>query len=95
MEPIIITAILKPKEGFQEKLLLELKKVQLASSKEAGCLKYTLHQSFEDDTFILYEVWKDNEAVKSHIQSSHYLEYRNNITEIVTIREVYKLRTIK
>ena len=95
MEPIIITAILKPKEGFQEKLLLELKKVQLASKEEAGCIKYDLHQSVEDHTFVLYEVWKDNEAVESHIQSSHYQEYRDNITDIVSIREVYKLETIE
>lgn len=95
MAPIIITAILKPKGGFREKLLSELKRVQLASREEAGCIMYNLHQSVEDCTFVLYEVWEDNEAVASHIQSSHYQEYRDNIADIVSIREVYKLETIE
>jgi quinol monooxygenase YgiN len=95
MEPIIITAILKPKEGFQEQLLSELKKVQAASREEAGCIKYNLHQSVGDYTFVLYEVWKDNEAVEHHIQSSHYKEYRDNISDIVSTREVYKMKTIE
>lgn len=95
MEPIIITAILKPKEGFEEQLLLELKKVQMASREEAGCIKYDVHQAVEDYTFVLYEVWKNNEALDSHIQSKHYQEYRKNISNIVSTREVYRLKTIQ
>jgi quinol monooxygenase YgiN len=95
MEPIIITAILKSKESFEEQLLSELKKVQMASREEVGCIKYDVHQSIEDRTFVLYEVWKDNEAIDSHIQSKHYQEYRENITEMVSTRVVYKLKTIQ
>ncbi|WCK54871.1 putative quinol monooxygenase [Aneurinibacillus sp. Ricciae_BoGa-3] len=94
MKPIIITAILKPKEGFQDQLLSELKKVQLASREEIGCIEYNLNQSVEDDTFVLYEVWKDNEALDRHAGSSHYQEYRNNIKDFVSTREVYKMKTI-
>jgi quinol monooxygenase YgiN len=95
MEPIIITAILKSKESFEEQLLSELKKAQMASREEVGCIKYDVHQSIEDHTFVLYEVWKDNEAIDSHIQSKHYQEYRENITEMVSTRVVYKLKTIQ
>jgi quinol monooxygenase YgiN len=70
-------------------LLSELKKVQAASREEAGCIKYDLHQS-EDQTIVLYEVWKDEEALEHHIQSAHYQEYRNNIADLVLTREVYK-----
>lgn len=94
MEPIVITAILVPKEGLEEQLLQELQKVQTASRAEAGCIRYDLHQSLDNSTFVLYEVWKDNEAVDSHIQSSHYQEYRANIADIVATREVHKLKTI-
>lgn len=95
MEPIIITAILKPKEGFEEQLLSELKKVQVASRQEIGCIKYNLHHSVEDNTFVLYEVWEDNEAIERHIKSSHYQEYRENIADIVSTREVYKMKAIE
>ncbi|TCN21171.1 putative quinol monooxygenase [Mesobacillus foraminis] len=94
MEHIVITAVLKPKEGLQGHLLSELKKVQDASREEAGCIKYDLHQS-EDLTFVLYEVWKDEEALEHHIQSAHYQEYRNNIAELVSTREVYKLKIME
>lgn len=43
----IITAILKPKEGFEEQLLFELKKIQKGSRKEVGCIKYDVHQGVE------------------------------------------------
>ncbi|MBY6054463.1 putative quinol monooxygenase [Cytobacillus firmus] len=87
MDHIVITAVLKPKECLQRQLLSELKKIQAASMEEAGCIKYDLHQS-EDQTFVLYEVWKDEEALKYHIQSAHYQEYRNNIADLVSNRKV-------
>jgi quinol monooxygenase YgiN len=95
METIVITAILKPKEGFEQQLLSELKKVQVSSRQEAGCINYNLHQSVEDQTFVLYEVWENPAAMDHHIQSSHYQEYRENITDIVSSREVYKLKAIE
>ncbi|KZB90384.1 monooxygenase [Bacillus sp. VT 712] len=94
MEHIVIAAVLKPKEGLQGQLLSKLKKVQVASREEAGCIKYDLHQS-EDQTFVLYEVWKDEETLEYHIQSAHYQEYRNNIADLVSNREVYKLKIME
>ncbi|MCA0150768.1 antibiotic biosynthesis monooxygenase [Rossellomorea vietnamensis] len=40
-----------------------LSEVQAASKEEAGCIKYDLYQS-EDQTFVLYEVWKDEEVLE-------------------------------
>lgn len=94
MEPIVITAILKPKENMEERLMAELIKVQEASQAEAGCLNYVLHQSIEDDTFVLHETWKDQDALQSHIESLHYQEYRTNIADLISKREVFKLKTV-
>lgn len=94
MEPIVITAILKAKENMEEQLLAELVKVQEGSRREAGCLNYDLHQSIEDGTFVLHETWKDNDALKSHVGSSHYQEYRTNTADLLSKREVYKLKAI-
>lgn len=94
MEPILITAILKPKENMEDQLLAELIKVQEASKAEAGCIKYDLHQSIEDGTFVLHETWKDTEALESHVGSSHYEEYRTNTANLVSKREVFKLKAI-
>ncbi|HSP22612.1 MAG TPA: putative quinol monooxygenase [Planococcus sp. (in: firmicutes)] len=94
MEPIVITAILKPKENMAGPLLAELNKVLEASRAEAGCLNYVLHQSIEDDTFVLHETWKDKGALESHVGSPHYEEYRKNTADLVSKREVFKLKTI-
>ncbi|MBT2570097.1 putative quinol monooxygenase [Planococcus sp. ISL-110] len=94
MEPIIITAILKPKENMEAQLLAELNKVQEASRAEAGCINYVLHQSIEDDTFVLHETWKDKDALESHVGSLHYQEYRTNTADLVLKREVFKLKTL-
>jgi quinol monooxygenase YgiN len=94
METIVITAILKPKQGSEQQLLSELKKVQSKSRKEAGCINYNLHQSVDDQTFVLYEVWENKKAMDQHIESSHYQEYRENIADLVATREVYKLKAI-
>ncbi|MCP8968982.1 putative quinol monooxygenase [Ectobacillus ponti] len=90
---IIVTAILKPKEGCREQLLLELQKVQAASQEETGCVQYKLHES-EESAFVLYEIWKDDAAFASHMQSAHYQEYRNQIADLIETREVYKLKAI-
>ncbi len=94
LEPIIITAILEPKENMEDRLLEELKKVQEASREEAGCINYVLHQSIEDKTFVLHETWEDKDALESHIASLHYQEYRKSIADLVSKREVFKLKTI-
>ena len=94
MESIVITAILKPKENMADQLLTELNKVLEASRAEAGCLNYVLHQSIEDDTFVLHETWKDKDALESHVASQHYQEYRTNTADLVEKREVIKLRAL-
>ena len=94
MEPIVITAILKPNENMEAQLLAELNKVQEASRKEAGCLNYVLHQSIEDNTFVLHETYKDQDALQSHIGSAHYQEYRTNTADLISKREVFKLKAL-
>ncbi|MDR4945432.1 putative quinol monooxygenase [Neobacillus cucumis] len=94
MGSIIVNAILKPKEGFEEQLLSELKEVQAASKQEKGCINYKLHKSIEDNTFVLYEEWENNEAIENHIKSNHYQIYRENISDIVLTREIHKLEMI-
>ncbi|ANU26270.1 putative quinol monooxygenase [Planococcus versutus] len=94
MEPILITAILKPNEHMADQLLTELNKVLIASRAEAGCLSYVLHQSIEDDTFVLHESWQDKDALESHVASRHYQEYRTNTADLVSKREVFKLKAL-
>lgn len=95
MQTIVITAVLKPKDGCEQKLLQALQKVKAASREEAGCLRYDLHRGIDEPTFVLHEAWKDSEAVQSHIQSAHYQEYRESTADLLASRDVYRLQTIE
>lgn len=94
MGPIAITAILKPIEGHENEVHKVLESVTEASRKEEGCIQYDLHQSIEDATYIIYEVWQDEEAVEKHINSTHYQEYRESIPDFISSREIYKMKKI-
>ncbi len=94
MDAIVITAILKPKENMESQLRAELDKVLEASRQEAGCLNYVLHQSIEDDTFVLHETYQDKDALENHVNSSHYQEYRANTADLIERREVFKLKAL-
>ncbi|MEE6450797.1 putative quinol monooxygenase [Gottfriedia acidiceleris] len=96
MERIIVTAILRAKEHKQNDLKQELLKILSLSLTEEGWVEYRLHESIEDEnTFVFYEVWENENAFQSHIQSTHYKTYRQNIENLVEVRKVYTLNELK
>ncbi|WP_191561472.1 putative quinol monooxygenase [Metabacillus idriensis] len=95
MPAITITAMLQANEGKGGELFRSLSKVAKSSREEKGCIQYVLHRSLEDeDVYVLYEAWTDEEALHNHIQSSHYQTYRSEIEPIVKDRSVYKLEKL-
>ena len=47
---------------------------------ETGNLRFEFSQSIEDPAqFLLYEVYRDEEAVKAHQQTDHYLQWRETV----------------
>ncbi|WP_412679750.1 putative quinol monooxygenase [Brevibacillus choshinensis] len=53
------------------------------------------HKGIDDSTYVHYEVWKTNEELTRHAQSSHYQEYRESIADLLLSREVNRLQTIE
>ena len=94
MDQIAVTAILKPIEGQEEAVLRVLQEVLMGSRAEDGNIQYDVHQSIEDSTFVIYEVWKDQQAIETHINSEHYETYRQDIGSLIESREVYKMKKI-
>lgn len=95
MDNITICAIIKAKPGKEALLKDELLRVVGPSKSETGCIEYTLHESMEEkDTFVFYETWENEEAVKYHIESAHYKQYRERIALHLETREVFRLRKI-
>ncbi|MDG4657338.1 putative quinol monooxygenase [Ectobacillus antri] len=91
---VIINAIIKPKAGKEAELRKELIDVIAPSRAEAGCIQYTLHEATDQSTFVFYEIWQDEEALQSHIETPHYKQYRENVASLVEAREVYKLQKV-
>jgi quinol monooxygenase YgiN len=47
-----------------------------ASRREPGCVSYFPHQLQEDpDTVLVYEQYRDNDAVTAHRESEHFKKY--------------------
>ena len=39
---------------------------------EPGCILYYLHEDFADpQTLLIYEIWRDEEALETHTESEH------------------------
>lgn len=54
-----------------------IKAMVAASRAENGCLDYTFAQDLSDpDTLIIYERWRDPEAVAAHGKSAHMAEFQ-------------------
>jgi quinol monooxygenase YgiN len=46
------------------------------SRREPGCVSYIPHQSEEDpDTIVIYEQYRDEEALAAHRESPHFKKY--------------------
>lgn len=80
---INLTAILKSKEEFTEKVKNLLENLVENSRKENGCLQYDLHRNIENpNVFILHEVWQNNEIFDKHNSQEyvkHFFEIASNL----------------
>jgi quinol monooxygenase YgiN len=55
----------------------ELKKLVAPTLKEAGCVRYDLHQDNENPAiFLFYEVWESRELWRDHIGNTHLAEFK-------------------
>lgn len=63
------TVLNEKREGF----LRLAKRMEAESRQEAGCISYTLYEDMQEPLkFCFIEQWKDQEAIDSHNNSSHF-----------------------
>lgn len=91
MQKIAILAQLTAKCGREKEVSEVLAEVLISSRKEEGCLQYDVHCSLENgNSFMIYEVWTNTEAIETHSNTAHYLNYRKKIEPLVESRNVKK-----
>lgn len=62
------------------------------SIREPGCLRFDVAQSKDDPTrFVLWECYADEEAVRFHKTTPHYLTFRERMPDLVAEDRVSEL----
>ena len=71
------------KPGCGEKLKNALTALAIETRKEAGCICYRLHETANPDHFLIYEQWKNDDALTSHCNSPHLLAFLSGSAELL------------
>jgi autoinducer 2-degrading protein len=98
---IAIFAKWQVKQGKLEEVLAALETLATLSREEQGNLSYQAHQSVEDaHCILLYETYRDQDALEKHRDSVHYQQYGAQIIvpllthrEVSITREVFKSKS--
>lgn len=85
---VVATYVSKPDEV--EALANHLKAMLEPTNAEAGCQLYRVVNSNDDPaTYVLFELYQDEEAFKAHAASEHFEEHiRNGAWECLESRSV-------
>lgn len=77
-----ITAIIKAKEEHRNEVLETLQNMVRETIKEEASEQYTLHQGIEDhNTFVFYEIWKNEDGLAGHNEQPYIKAFGNLINE--------------
>ncbi len=84
----VIIAPLKIKEGFKEQFVEEMLKDAKGSMKnEPGCLRFDVIQDGDDPNQIwLYEVYVDEAAFHAHMETPHFITWRDAVEDWIAER---------
>ena len=76
---LTIVAKILAKEEKLEAVKSELLKLVVLTKKEDGCLTYDLHQDNTNaNLFLVYEKWESNSHLQTHINSEHFLAFKQS-----------------
>ncbi len=95
MAELIVVARVEVKEELLESTKVELLKLLEPTRKEEGCIQYDLHQDNEDSkVFIFFERWESEEALDTHMKTTHIKEYIKATKGAVTSFVVNKMHKL-
>ena len=91
---IVVKTELKPgkREAFLQTMLPN---AEASVSLEAGCHVFDILEAQEEpDTFYLYEIYADEDALQAHKQTDHYRESRAVVNELIARQSVIRADVI-
>lgn len=88
---ITVFAHIVAAQGQSEAVLAILKQLVIDTHTEAGCIKYTLHRSLDDETiFWMHETWQSQAALDAHMASPHFQAFVAKTTELISRADIHK-----
>ena len=95
MTNVTIIAKIVAQQEFIAAVKAELLKLVLPTTKEHGCIEYTLHLDNQTpELFIFYETWESAAAIEKHINSDHYKAYAKALDGMLEDKVVNKMTRI-
>jgi quinol monooxygenase YgiN len=88
-----LTIIAKPKakNGAEEQLFEECRRLVGPTLAEEGGVNYDMHRSVEDPGLIMfYENWTNRPLWERHMESPHLQEFSANTDDIVEVWELFQ-----
>jgi quinol monooxygenase YgiN len=86
---IVVSAMITIAEGKGDEYLTHFEKLAPLVRRDPGCLTYVLHRMMGNgDQFFVFEQYADEEAIRHHGATPHFLAYRQATAHLVTGREV-------
>ncbi|ASK27882.1 antibiotic biosynthesis monooxygenase [Neisseria chenwenguii] len=92
---IKITAVITVKPECRQELQEVFQALIPASRREAGNIRYDLHQDLQNENrFVFFENWRDQAAVDEHNASAHFqafvdaIEGKTDVLDIIVMRDV-------
>ena len=81
---VVIGRVRCPAENRDE-LVAAFERMQEASRREQGCLRYGFFAAVEDPlSFVAVEEWRDREALDRHFAQPHLHEFTRRLLEVVS-----------
>lgn len=79
---MIIHAYVKVKPQYRESFTAEAKKVIAGTQAEEGNISYRLYEDTEQpNTYVVVELWQDQQAIALHQQSAHFIAFAEAIKD--------------
>lgn len=83
MSNLVLVVTVKVQPEFVDKLKPAMLENAAQSVQEENCYQFDVIVSQDDEnTFMFYEVYKDEQALADHRQTPHFLDYWNLMQEL-------------
>ena len=83
MSNLVLVVTVKVQPEFVAKLKPAMLENAAQSVQEENCYQFDVNVSQdEENTFMFYEVYKDEQALADHRQTPHFLNYWNSMQEL-------------